>query len=567
MGRFKTVVPLVVVLLVLFLLGYPIAFLLAYPQAKNRFEDPTQWTQRTIYALPPVMLASSQLQFGSEADLQNGLLIHDDTPVKFGYQVEDDGIRISKSLSIIPLVVPTPNEGLKDGQNRVFHVSTAAPNRPVYLDGKLLKNSYEAPPEKPDSQRTVFTFSDSSGVFIFRGEWLQLSKDYTLNGDSLVLHEPPPLWLELRSEPDWARPLRITGDYAWANDETLVFREPPPAHSELLLAESLIFWAERLQGSNDGVNRLFSFRHGKIVVNDPLRQIYVNDQLLSEDAYQVVDFARGTILLKDAPKRESRVWTSQYAIYDRPLCGATIWDCVLSLPQQPMPLPHQIIERVPAFLTRYDFQSERNVWRQIFYTMEGTLVSLLLGTFFGALFAILFVFYLPLERAFLPWVIASQTVPIIALVPVLILVLANLGIPIQTSRWPTALIGGYLSFFPITIGLTKGLRSVDPLKLDLMQSYAATRAQELLKLRLFAALPYLFPSLKIGATVSLLGALISETETSNAKGLGFAIIGQVQAGNVADLWVLFLITAAMGIIIVSLLGWLEKLVAPWVRNL
>jgi NitT/TauT family transport system permease protein len=100
-----------------------------------------------------------------------------------------------------------------------------------------------------------------------------------------------------------------------------------------------------------------------------------------------------------------------------------------------------------------------------------------------------------------------------------------------------------------------------------MRSYGASRWQLFFKVRIYSALPYLFPSLKVGTAVSLLGALISETETSNAKGLGFAILGQVQAGNVADLWVLFLIAAGMGIFFVSTVGWLEKFVAPWMRQI
>ncbi|MBI1743255.1 ABC transporter permease subunit [Candidatus Acetothermia bacterium] len=564
MKRIRNTAPLLVVLAGLFVLGYPMAFLLGYPQAKNNFEDRNRWIQRVIKAAPPLNLDSTTLRFDAAADLSNGLLVRDGTPLADRYQIEPGKIKLSQP---IPLIVPVGVEGLVDGQNRLFHVATAERERPLYLNGKLMTMAYEVAPEKPDGQRETFTFTDTKGVFVFRGKWLQLGKDYALDGDTLRLYEPAPLWLELRAEPEWARPLRVTGDYAWADDKTIVLQEPPPPGSEIVLGESTVTWAEKLRGPIDGANRTFAFSHGDLVPDDATRRLFVGNRQLSPQEYLITDAKQGTVVLKETPPPGSIVWTDWYTIYDHPTCGTTVLQCFFSLPQHPMPLPHEIIARIPSFVMRYDFQSERNVVREAIYTAQGTLVALLLGSIVGMTFAVLFVLAVPLERALLPWVIASQTVPIIALVPMLVLILAQFGVQIQSSRLPSALIGGYLSFFPITVGMTKGLRSVDPLKLDLMRSYGATRPQEFMKLRFYAAMSYLFPSLKVGVAVSLLGALISETETSNAKGLGFAILGQVQAGNVADLWVLFLVTAAMGILFVSVVGWLEKLIAPWVRKL
>ena len=564
MKRIRHAVPLLVVLTGLFVLGYPMAFLLGYPQAKNNFEDRNRWVQRVIKAFPPLNLGSTTLRFDAAANLSDGLLVHDGTPVTVSYQIEQREIKLSQP---IPLIVPVGVEGLTDGQNRLFHAKTSGHERPLYLNGKLMTMAYEAPPEKPDGQRKTFTFTDTKGVFVYRGKWLQPGKDYALDGKTLRLYEPAPLWLELRAEPEWARPLRVIGDYAWADDKTIVLQEPPRPGSEIVLGESTVTWAEKLRGAIDGANRTFAFSYGNLVADDTARRLFVGNRQLSPQEYLITDAKQGTVLLKEAPPPSSIVWTDRYIVYDRPTCGTTVLQCFFSMPQHPMPLPHEIIARIPSFVTRYDFQSERNVVREALYTAQGTLVALLLGSIVGMAFAVLFVLAVPLERALLPWVIASQTVPIIALVPMLVLILAQLGIPIQSSRWPSALIGGYLSFFPITVGVTKGLRSVDPLKLDLMRSYGATRPQEFMKLRFYAAMPYLFPSLKVGVAASLLGALISETETSNAKGLGFAILGQVQAGNVADLWVLFLVTAVMGILFVSVVGWLEKQIAPWVRKL
>jgi NitT/TauT family transport system permease protein len=163
-------------------------------------------------------------------------------------------------------------------------------------------------------------------------------------------------------------------------------------------------------------------------------------------------------------------------------------------------------------------------------------------------------------------VIASQTVPIIALVPVLLLVLGNVGITIQTSMLPTAIIGAYIAFFPVVVGTVKGLRSVDPLALDLMRSYAAGPREVFLKVRFPAAMPYLLTALKLGTAAALVGALVAETESNNRRGLGFQIIGQVQAGNVADVWILLIVSAGLGIGLVAIVGLVGRLLAPWWRG-
>ena len=183
----------------------------------------------------------------------------------------------------------------------------------------------------------------------------------------------------------------------------------------------------------------------------------------------------------------------------------------------------------------------------------------------GIVLAALFVLFRPLERALLPWTIASQTIPIIALVPVLLLVLGNFGITIQTSLLPTAIIGAYICFFPVVVSTVKGLRQVDPLALDLMKSYAATPLQIFFKVRFPAAVPFFFTGLKLGTAAALVGALVAETESNNRRGLGFQILGQVQSGNVADVWILLIISGLLGIGLVALVSFLQRVLAPWER--
>ena len=126
-----------------------------------------------------------------------------------------------------------------------------------------------------------------------------------------------------------------------------------------------------------------------------------------------------------------------------------------------------------------------------------------LSLFTALLLAIGIVHVTTLDRSLMPWVIASQTIPILAIAPMIVVVLGNLGF---TGLLPKAIISGYLSFFPITIGMVKGLRSPDPLQLDLMRTYSATRSQVFTKLRWPASIGFLFPSLKVAIALALVGA-------------------------------------------------------------
>ena len=116
----------------------------------------------------------------------------------------------------------------------------------------------------------------------------------------------------------------------------------------------------------------------------------------------------------------------------------------------------------------------------------------------------------------MPWIVASQTVPIIALAPMIVVILNQFNI---TGIAPKAAIAAYLSFFPVTVGMVKGFRSPDPLQLDLMRTYSATRAQTFLKLRAPASAPFFFASMKIGAAAALVGAVVAEVTKSEDGGL------------------------------------------------
>jgi NitT/TauT family transport system permease protein len=291
-----------------------------------------------------------------------------------------------------------------------------------------------------------------------------------------------------------------------------------------------------------------------------------NAKLRQNPDYLLTNASAGELLLTETPEPDAIVWTNRYSYYHKPGCGQTLLECFYALPQHPVPYPHWIAKRFKPFVSKFPLSDERNVVRSTAYTTLGTLGALALGGAVGILLAILFVLFRPLEQALFPWVIASQTVPIIALVPVLLLILGNFGITIQTSLLPTAIIGAYIAFFPVVVGTVKGLRSVEPLALDLMKTYAASPLQVFLKVRFPAAVPFFFTSLKLGTAASLVGALVAETESNNRRGLGFQILGQVQSGNVADVWILLIISGLLGVGLVAFIGLIERLFTPWKRT-
>jgi NitT/TauT family transport system permease protein len=189
------------------------------------------------------------------------------------------------------------------------------------------------------------------------------------------------------------------------------------------------------------------------------------------------------------------------------------------------------------------------------FTWRGAAIGFALGAVVGLALAILFVHSTLLERALVPYVIASQTIPIIALAPMVVLWVGR--------DWPSvAIISAYLTFFPVTIAGIRGLRSPDPRALELMRSYAADWRAVLWKVRLPAALPYLFTALKISATASIVGAIVAEAPTGIAGGLGRAIIqfNQQFTSGPEKLWATVFVCAALGIAFFGLVRIAEMLV-------
>lgn len=190
-------------------------------------------------------------------------------------------------------------------------------------------------------------------------------------------------------------------------------------------------------------------------------------------------------------------------------------------------------------------------------TASATLAGFALGALLGILLAIGIVHVRTLDRSLMPWVIASQTVPILAIAPMIIVVLGNIGI---TGLVPKSIISMYLCFFPVTIGMVKGLRSPDPMQLDLMRSYNAGPAQVFWKLRLPASIPFLFASLKVAVAISLTGAIVGELPTGASAGLGARLLSGSYYGQTVQIWSALVAAAILGAGLVYGIGGIERLV-------
>ena len=223
-----------------------------------------------------------------------------------------------------------------------------------------------------------------------------------------------------------------------------------------------------------------------------------------------------------------------------------------------LPAPHQVIATFANSVFGYPITSPRSLIFHAGVTLSATLFGFLLGSVIGILLAIMIVHSRVLERSLLPWIIASQMVPILALAPIFIVVLGALGLH---GLLPKSIISAYLCFFPITIGMVKGLTSPDHLQLDLMRTWSATPREVLWKLRWPAAIPYLFTSLKVAISISLIGAIVAELPTGAEAGIGARLLAGSYYGQTNQLWAALLTSAILAAALISLLDGLQYVVA------
>ena len=222
-----------------------------------------------------------------------------------------------------------------------------------------------------------------------------------------------------------------------------------------------------------------------------------------------------------------------------------------------LPTPGQILVELNKTILDTAPTSKRSLVYHGSVTISATLLGFLIGSLLGMGLAVLVVHVKSLDRSLMPWVVASQTIPIIALAPMIVVIMNQFDI---TGIVPKAVIAAYLSFFPVTVGMVKGLRSPDPLQLDLMRTYSADRLQTFLKLRVPASVPFLFASLKVAVAASLVGTVVAELTKSEDGGFGARLLAGSYYGQTIQIWSALFAAAACAWVLVTMIGVADRLV-------
>ena len=229
-----------------------------------------------------------------------------------------------------------------------------------------------------------------------------------------------------------------------------------------------------------------------------------------------------------------------------------------SLERPVLPAPHQIVGALWTATVDTPVSSPRSLVFHGVITLSSTLLGFALGAVLGMALAVGIIHVRTLEKSLMPWLVASQTIPILAIAPIVVVALGAAGI---TGLVPKALISMYLSFFPVAIGMVKGLTSPEPMLLDLTRTYSASRTQVLLRLRLPAAVPYLFASLKVAVAISLVGAIVGELPTGSTLGLGARLLTGSYYGQTVQIWAALTAAAILAAALVQLVALAERVTA------
>ena len=222
-----------------------------------------------------------------------------------------------------------------------------------------------------------------------------------------------------------------------------------------------------------------------------------------------------------------------------------------------LPAPHQVTQEIWKTTAEKKITSKRSLIYHSWVTLSATLLGFALGTVLGIALAVGIVFNRTMDMSVMPWVITSQTIPILAVAPMIIVVLNAIGIQ---GLLPKAIISMYLSFFPVVVGMVKGLRSPDHMQLDQMRTWHASGAQTFWRLRLLSSMPYLFTSLKIAMAAAIVGAIVGELPTGAVAGLGARLLAGSYYGQTIQIWSALLVAAALAATLVAIIGLTQRIV-------
>lgn len=261
----------------------------------------------------------------------------------------------------------------------------------------------------------------------------------------------------------------------------------------------------------------------------------------------------------------NRAWTLDAAERQGvALTRAEIFADTMAQERPRLPAPHQVVAELwattagePAFRERRGALSgnPRSLFFHAYQTLAPTLLGFIIGTLSGMALAIAIIHNRAMDMSVMPWAIASQTIPILAVAPIVIVVLNAVGL---TGLVPKSLISAYLSFFPVVVGMVKGLRSPAAMDLDLLATYSASAPQTLWKLRLPASVPYLFTSLKVAVAAALVGTIVAELPTGARFGLGARLLTGSYYGQTIQIWSALFMAAICAAALVALLGLIER---------
>ena len=257
------------------------------------------------------------------------------------------------------------------------------------------------------------------------------------------------------------------------------------------------------------------------------------------------------------------VWMNSAWVYDQAARAGESPSLVQVIPQtmaQERPLlppPHQVAARLWEGLAGQAITSKRSLVYHGFVTFRGTMAGFALGIVLGVGLAMAIVRFRVMDMSVMPWAIISQTIPIVAIAPMILVVSNQLGI--QGREVPKAIIASYLSFFPVLVSMVKGLRAPDQMQLDLLRTWGATEGQTFRKLRLPASMPYFFASLKVAVAAALVGTIVGELPTGAVEGLGARMLLGSQYGEPLITWAALFASAILAGVLILAVGLAERL--------
>jgi NitT/TauT family transport system permease protein len=237
-----------------------------------------------------------------------------------------------------------------------------------------------------------------------------------------------------------------------------------------------------------------------------------------------------------------------------------------------LPSPHQVAIDLWNSTAGTAITSKRSLFYHAWITLSATLLGFAFGTLLGILLAVLIVHNSAADRSLMPWIIASQTVPVLAIAPMIVIICYNaltgrnvvadlLNLDADSARLVSkALISTYLSFFPVVVGMVKGFRSPETIQRDLLRTYDASTWDVFWTLRWPTAVPYLFASMKVAVAASLVGAIVGELPTGAVAGLGSRLLSGSYNGQTVQIWSALVMAALLAGVLVIAVGLVERLV-------